>query len=96
MHGRNLLRRLLLLGIFLVILATLVVPAAHALPSNSVPAEATASESIDHDVAISTVSRISRIFGEWSPRSRVQMIAEISKPHIRRWHTHRRYRGVHH
>lgn len=41
-------------------------------------------------------SRLHRIFDDWIGGNKVRMVAEVTKPHIKRWHHRRRYRGVHH
>jgi len=41
-------------------------------------------------------SRLHRVFNDWIGGNRARMVAEVTHPHIKRWHGRKRYRGVHH
>jgi hypothetical protein len=84
------------IGIIILVLSILTVPMTLALPSSTeirsieIPTE-------DNDAWVSPRSKLGRFFSEWvGGGNRAQMVAEVSKPHIKRWHNRRRYRGVHH
>ena len=41
-------------------------------------------------------SRLHRVFNDWIGVNRARTVAEVTHPHIKRWHGRKRYRGVHH
>jgi hypothetical protein len=87
------------IGIIILVLSILTVPMTLALPSSTEirPIEIPTDYTEDNDAWVSPRSKLGRFFSEWvGGGNRAQMVAEVSKPHIKRWHNRRRYRGVHH
>ena len=83
------------IGIIILVLSILTVPMTLALPSSTEIRSIEIPE--DNDTWVSPRSKLGRFFSEWvGGGNRAQMVAEVSKPHIKRWHHRRRYRGVHH
>ena len=77
------------------VLSILISPSTAALPNPAM--EITSHREMDdNNVEVTPFSRLHRIFDDWMGGNRVRMVAEVTKPHIRRWHHRRRFRGVHH
>src|SRR5271170_4242276 len=48
------------------------------------------------DNEITPRSILTRIFNDWIGGNRAQIVADVTYPHIKRWHGRKKYRGVHH
>src|SRR2546430_6690940 len=67
------------------VLSILIIPSTTELPNPAM--EITSHREIDdNNVEVTPLSRLHRIFDDWMVGNRVRMVAEVSKPHIRRWH----------
>jgi hypothetical protein len=81
-------------AVIILLLSILVVPATIALPISGTNEKLAFEKRFTEETP--TRSIFARIFDEWAgSQSRVQVIADMSKPHIKRW-SRKRYRGVHH
>ena len=102
MHYRGRLNSILAaLSIIIFVFTVAVVPATFALPSTAggVGLEIRGMETratIDNNVDATPPSRLRRLFSEWIGGNRARIVAETTKPHIKRWTGRRKYRGVHH
>jgi hypothetical protein len=94
-HGR--LNSFIVCFVAIVYLIAMVIPPTAALPP---PTSLEISDSLEikrvdtHE--ITPRSKLRQQLSNWLSGSRVRMVAEISKPHIKQWHIRKRYRGVHH